>query len=195
LSGRWYERTRPVDELLELVELSDERDARVQTLSGGQQRRLDLALGLVGDPEVLFLDEPTTGFDPGARRRAWSTIRSLCSLGKTVVLTTHYMDEAQHLADRVAVMVEGRIIALGPPEQLAGRDALPAEIRFRVPETVRLPDLPGLTRDGQSVLVRTPEPVAITHRLTKWALETGVALDGFAVAQPSLEDIYLELTT
>ena len=193
--GRWYERTRPVDELLELVELSDERDARVQTLSGGQQRRLDLALGLVGDPELLFLDEPTTGFDPGARRRAWSTIRSLCSLGKTVVLTTHYMDEAQHLADRVAVMVEGRIIALGPPEQLAGRDALPAEIRFRVPETVRLPDLPGLTRDGQSVLVRTPEPVAITHRLTKWALETGVALDGFAVAQPSLEDIYLELTT
>ena len=135
--GRWYERTRPVDELLELVELADERDARVQTLSGGQQRRLDLALGLVGDPEVLFLDEPTTGFDPGARRRAWSTIRSLCSLGKTVVLTTHYMDEAQALADRVAVMVEGKIIALGPPEQLAGRDALPAEIRFRVPETVR----------------------------------------------------------
>jgi len=193
--GRWYERTRPVDELLELVELASERDARVCTLSGGQQRRLDLALGLVGDPEVLFLDEPTTGFDPGARRRAWSTIRSLCSLGKTVVLTTHYMDEAQALADRVAVMVAGRIIALGPPEQLAGRDALPAEIRFRVPGTVRLPDLPGVTRDGQSVLVRTPEPVAVTHRLTGWALETGVALDGFAVAQPSLEDIYLELTT
>jgi ABC-2 type transport system ATP-binding protein len=193
--GRWYERTRPVDELLELVELSEERDARVQTLSGGQQRRLDLALGLVGDPELLFLDEPTTGFDAAARRRAWSTIRSLCSLGKTVVLTTHFMDEAQHLADRVAVMVEGRIIALGPPEQLAGRDALPAEIRFRVPETVHLPDLPGVTRDGQSVLVRTPEPVAVTHRLTGWALETGVALDGFAVAQPSLEDIYLELTS
>ena len=193
--GRWYERTRPVDELLELVELASERDARVCTLSGGQQRRLDLALGLVGDPEVLFLDEPTTGFDPGARRRAWSTIRSLCSLGKTVVLTTHYMDEAQALADRVAVMVAGRIIALGPPEQLAGRDALPAEIRFRVPETVRLPDLPGVTRYGQSVLVRTPEPVAVTHRLTGWALETCVALDGFAVAQPSLEDIYLELTT
>jgi ABC-2 type transport system ATP-binding protein len=175
--GRWYERTRPVDELLELVELSEERDARVQTLSGGQQRRLDLALGLVGDPELLFLDEPTTGFDAAARRRAWSTIRSLCSLGKTVVLTTHFMDEAQHLADRVAVMVEGRIIALGPPEQLAGRDALPAEIRFRVPETVHLPDLPGVTRDGQSVLVRTPEPVAVTHRLTGWALETGVALE------------------
>jgi len=193
--GRWYERTRPVDELLELVELADERDARVQTLSGGQQRRLDLALGLVGDPELLFLDEPTTGFDPGARRRAWSTIRLLCSLGKTVVLTTHYMDEAQALADRVAVLVEGKIIALGPPEQLAGRDGLPAEIRFRVPETVRLPDLPGVTRDGQSVLVRTPEPVAVAHRLTGWALETGVALDGFAVAQPSLEDIYLELTS
>jgi ABC-2 type transport system ATP-binding protein len=194
--GRWYEHTRPVDELLELVELEEERDARVHTLSGGQRRRLDLALGLVGDPDLLFLDEPTTGFDAAARRRAWSTIRLMCSLGKTVVLTTHFMDEAQQLADRVAVMVEGRIIALGPPEQLAGRDALPAEIRFRVPETVRLPEgLPGLSREGQSVLVRTPEPVAVAHRITGWALETGVALDGFAVAQPSLEDIYLELTS
>src|ERR687887_27488 len=131
--GRYYPRRRQPAELLELVGLQGRADERVKLLSGGQKRRLDLALALVGDPDVLFLDEPTTGFDPSARRQAWSTIKDLCALGKTVFLTTHFMDEAQALADRVAVMVAGRIVAEGPPAELAGRDAAPAEIRFRLP--------------------------------------------------------------
>ena len=132
--GRYYSRRRPVDELIELVELGEKRNARARNLSGGQRRRLDLALGLVGDPDLLFLDEPTTGFDPGARRHAWSTIRTLCDLGKTVFLTTHYMDEAQHLANRVAVINAGQIIAMGRPEDIGGRDLRPAEIRFSLPD-------------------------------------------------------------
>src|SRR6185437_14686689 len=142
--SRYYSRRRPVDELIELVELGEKRDVRARELSGGQRRRLDLALGLVGDPDLLFLDEPTTGFDPGARRHAWSTIRSLCDLGKTVFLTTHYMDEAQHLANRVAVMNAGQIIALGRPEELGGRDLRPAEIRFTLPDNWSLGDVPDL---------------------------------------------------
>jgi ABC-2 type transport system ATP-binding protein len=174
--GRWYERTRPVDELLELVELADERDVRVQTLSGGQQRRLDLALGLVGDPELLFLDEPTTGFDPGARRRAWSTIRSLCSLGKTVVLTTHYMDEAQALADRVAVLVEGKIIALGPPEQLAGRTGCRPRSASACPRRCACPICPASRETGRACSCarpsrspsRTGSPDGRWKRASRW---------------------------
>jgi ABC-2 type transport system ATP-binding protein len=142
MHARWYTRSRPVAEVIALVELDASRGTRADTLSGGQRRRLDLALALVGDPDVLFLDEPTTGFDPHARRQAWTTIRSLCDLGKTVFLTTHYMDEAQHLADRVAVMVAGRIVAIGPPESIAGRDEQPTEIRVALPAGVGLADLP-----------------------------------------------------
>jgi ABC-2 type transport system ATP-binding protein len=197
--GRYYSRRRPVDELIELVELGEKRSTRARDLSGGQRRRLDLALGLVGDPDLLFLDEPTTGFDPGARRQAWSTIRSLCDLGKTVFLTTHYMDEAQHLADRVAVMNAGQIIALGRPEELGGRDLRPAEIRFSLPDAWSLGDLPDVPcerrwLEGDRVLVETKEPVVAAQRITTWALEHGVDLEHFAVSQPSLEDIYLELT-
>src|SRR5919204_2935510 len=131
--GRYYPRRRPVEELLDLVELDAKRDARVRSLSGGQRRRLDLALGLVGDPDVLFLDEPTTGFDPSARRQAWSTIRNLCALGKTVFLTTHYMDEAQALADRIAVLRAGELVAIGTPAEIGGRGEAPPEIRLRLP--------------------------------------------------------------
>jgi ABC-2 type transport system ATP-binding protein len=197
--GRYYSRRRPVDELIELVELGSKRDVRARELSGGQRRRLDLALGLVGDPDLVFLDEPTTGFDPAARRHAWSTIRSLCDLGKTVFLTTHYMDEAQHLADRVAVMNAGQIIAMGRPEELGGRDLRPAEIRFTLAADWSLGDLPDIpceTRslDGDRVVVVTKEPVAAAQRITTWALEHGVDLGHFTVSQPTLEDIYLELT-
>jgi ABC-type multidrug transport system ATPase subunit len=197
--GRYHLRQRPVDEVIELVELTEKRDVRAKQLSGGQRRRLDLALALVGDPELIFLDEPTTGFDPAARRHAWSTIRSLCELGKTIFLTTHFMDEAQHLADRVAVMRDGEIIASGRPEELGGRDLRPAEIRFSLPRTIALGDVPEMpcesrSLDGERVLVVTREPVRATQILTTWAVERGSDLGNFSVTQPTLEDIYLELT-
>jgi len=199
MHARWYSRSRPIDELIALVELDASRNTRAGTLSGGQRRRLDLALALVGDPDVLFLDEPTTGFDPHARRQAWTTIRSLCDLGKTVVLTTHYMDEAQHLADRVAVMVAGEIVAIGPPESIAGRDEQPTEIRFVLPEGVGTDDLPLLLsatveeRDGH-VLIATADGVAAIHTLSGWALEHDLPLAQLSLSQPTLEDIYLALT-
>ncbi len=165
----------------------------------GQRRRLDLGLALVGEPELIFLDEPTTGFDPAARRHAWETIRSLCALGKTVFLTTHFMDEAQYLADRVAVMRDGEIIALGRPDELGGRDARPAEIRFSLPVVVAPGDLPELPVErrsvqGNRIILEAREPVRAVHELTGWALERGVELSQFSVTRPSLEDIYLELT-
>jgi ABC-2 type transport system ATP-binding protein len=197
--GRYYSHRRPVDEVIALVELEDKRDTSAKALSGGQRRRLDLALALVGDPDLIFLDEPTTGFDPAARRQAWATIQSLCDLGKTVFLTTHYMDEAQHLANRVAVMRAGEIIAMGRPEELGGRDARPAEIRFTLPSAWSLGDLPDVpsserTLEAGRVLVLTSEPVPATQAITTWALEHEVELGHFSVAQPTLEDIYLELT-
>jgi ABC-2 type transport system ATP-binding protein len=198
--GRYYPRSLPAAELIELVELDAKRNARAGSLSGGQRRRLDLALALVGDPDLLFLDEPTTGFDPHARRQAWSTIRSLCSLGKTVFLTTHYMDEAQHLGDRVAVMAAGRIVASGSPEELGGREQLPTEIRFVLPEGVALSDLPALPADAEvsdgreGVLVRTSDGLQAAYALSGWALHDGFELRGFSVAQPTLEDVYLSLT-
>jgi len=197
--GRYYTRRRAVDELIELVDLAGKRDVRAKKLSGGQRRRLDLALALVGDPDVVFLDEPTTGFDPAARRGAWSTVRSLCELGKTVFLTTHFMDEAQTLADRVAIMRAGEIIAIGRPDELGGRDLRPAEIRFLLPAGWSLGDLPELpdverSLQGDRVLVVTREPVRTANAITGWALERGVELERFSVTQPTLEDIYLELT-
>ncbi len=197
--GRYHARRRPVEEVIELVELSEKRDVRAKNLSGGQRRRLDLALALVGDPELIFLDEPTTGFDPAARRHSWSTIRSLCELGKTVFLTTHFMDEAQQLADRVAVMAGGEIIATGRPDELGGRDLRPAEIRFVLPDGWSLgdvPDVPSTERslDDDRVTVLTTEPLVATQRITTWAVEHGLELGHFSVTQPTLEDIYLELT-
>jgi ABC-2 type transport system ATP-binding protein len=195
MHARYHRHPRPIDEVMALVELDARRGDLIEKLSGGQRRRLDLALALVGDPDLLFLDEPTTGFDPGARRHAWAAIRSLCSLGKTVVLTTHYMDEAQALADRVGVMVEGELVACGPPSQLAGRDELPTEIRFARPP-LPLPELGDavVTIDGDNVLITTQSGLETAHELTGWALENGVTLRGFEVAQPSLEDVYLALT-
>jgi ABC-2 type transport system ATP-binding protein len=198
--GRYHRHPRPIDEVLTMVELEAKRDERANKLSGGQRRRLDFALALVGDPELIFLDEPTTGFDPAARRQAWSAIRSLCDLGKTVFLTTHFMDEAQYLGDRVAVMRAGEIIAEGTPDELGGRDRRPAEIRFALPEGVALDDLPDVPSERRAIdsghaLVLTREPVRAAHVITGWALERGIALGSFRIAQPTLEDIYLELTS
>jgi ABC-2 type transport system ATP-binding protein len=197
--GSYHLHPRPVDEVLELVELGAKRDERAGELSGGQRRRLDLALALIGDPELIFLDEPTTGFDPAARHAAWTTIRSLCELGKTVFLTTHFMDEAQHLADRVAIMRDGEIIALGSPDELGGRDARPAEIRFVLPRGVGLDQLPLMpyercTLDGGRALVVTPDPIVALQLLTGWAIDHELPLSRLSVSQPTLEDIYLELT-
>ena len=174
----YYERPRDVDEVIELVGLTGKRDARVKTLSGGQKRRLDLGLALVGDPDLVFLDEPTTGFDPAARRAAWEMIRSLRGLGKTVLLTTHYLDEAEQLADRVAVMRDGTIVKIGTPRELTTAD-LEVEIRFR--------------RNGEDVLVRTSEPTRVLHELTGEALARGEELERVEVRRPSLEEVYLAL--
>jgi ABC-2 type transport system ATP-binding protein len=193
----YYPDPRPVDEVIEVVGLEQKRDERVLKLSGGQQRRLDVAIALAGNPELLFLDEPTTGFDPGARRNAWTMIRSLRELGKTVLLTTHYMDEAQELANRVAIIAKGEIVAEGSPASLGGRDLGVSLIRFRAPAgDAEVPAglVPGLeVRDGTAE-VRTDSPTAVLHRLTGWAVERGVELDGLSVARPTLEDVYLELT-
>ena len=178
LFAGYYAAPRAVDEVVDLVGLGEKSRARVKTLSGGQRRRLDLALGLVGDPELLFLDEPTTGFDPAARRAAWDLIRSLRSLGKTVLLTTHYLDEAEQLADRVAVLREGRIVALGTPAELVG-GARETEIRYRI--------------DGREQAVRTTEPTRVLHDLTGEALAAGRELEDLHVRRPSLEEIYLSL--
>jgi ABC-2 type transport system ATP-binding protein len=179
LFAGYFSHPRDVGEVVDLVGLADKSDARVKSLSGGQKRRLDLALGLVGDPEILFLDEPTTGFDPAARRAAWEMIRTLRGLGKTVLLTTHYLDEAEQLADRVAVLRDGQIVALGKPEELTGR-RVATEIRYR--------------ENGREVLLETYEPTKALHELTADALARGVELESLQVRRPTLEEIYLELT-
>ena len=175
----YYRTPRPVDEVVELVGLHEKRDNRVRLLSGGQRRRLDLGLALVGDPELIFLDEPTTGFDPGARRRAWETIRGLRSLGKTILLTTHYLDEAEQLADRVAVLRQGEIVASGAPAELTG-SVQQTEIRYR--------------ENSREVVLHTDEPTRLLHELTDKALSEGRELEGLVVRRPSLEDVYLSLT-
>jgi ABC-2 type transport system ATP-binding protein len=198
LYGAAYPRPRPVDEVVELVGLEEKRDARVETLSGGQRRRLDLALAIVGDPDLLFLDEPTTGFDPAARRRSWALIDGLRTLDKTIVLTTHYMEEAQRLADRVAVVSAGRIVAEGPPATLAGRE-LSARIEFHLPPDLVLEELPlasgdELERTNGRVSIRTSAPTRALAPLIAWARERDRELEGLTVTRPTLEDVYLELT-
>jgi ABC-2 type transport system ATP-binding protein len=172
----YYEHARDVDEVIELVGLNEKRHSRVKQLSGGQKRRLDLGVALVGDPDLIFLDEPTTGFDPAARRAAWEMIRSLRSLGKTVLLTTHYLDEAEQLADRVAVMRDGEIVRIGTPRELTSAE-LQVEIRYR--------------RNGEEVLVRTSEPTRVLHELTSDALARGEEIERLEVRRPTLEDVYL----
>jgi ABC-2 type transport system ATP-binding protein len=200
LYAGYYPAPRNVEETLALVGLSDRAGAKASRLSGGQRRRLDVALALIGDPELLFLDEPTTGFDPSARRAAWDMISGLRSLGVTVFLTTHYMDEAEHLADRVAVIAAGRIVAEGTPATLAGREHAAAEIRFSLPPDTIPDELPEPVRsalagsDGNRVLVRTTSPVSVLGPLIRWAETRGVDLADLDVRRPSLEDIYLALT-
>ena len=190
----YYPHPRPVDEVIEVVGLKEKRDARVNKLSGGQQRRLDVAIALAGDPELLFLDEPTTGFDPSARRNAWQIVRNLISLGKTVFLTTHYMDEAQYLAKRVAVIAKGVIVAEGPPATIGGRDTARTVIRFRVEDGQGLPPLGQVPLGDGTLELRTEHPTKVLHELTAWALDRGGELEGLEVYRPTLEDIYLELT-
>src|SRR5688500_18523223 len=175
-----YDRPRDPDETIQLVGLNEKADARAKDLSGGQRRRLDLALALVGDPELVFLDEPTTGFDPAARRTAWGVVRTLKELGKTVLLTTHYLDEAQELADRVAIVKEGRIVAEGPPDRLS-----PGSSRYRV----------SYVSDSGRVEHQTDGPTELLHRLTRDAIARGERLDGLEVTRPTLEEVYLELTS
>lgn len=192
----YYPHPRPVGEILGLVGLEAKRDERVLRLSGGQQRRLDVAIALAGDPDLLFLDEPTTGFDPSARREVWEVIKNLQSLGKTVVLTTHFMDEAQYLADRLAIIANGKIVAEGEPETLAGRDRMLATVRFSLPDGVVPPlHLGARMTATHAYEVKTTLVTKDLFDLTSWAMSAGVDLEDLRVDRPTLEDVYLELTT
>lgn len=197
-TAAYYPHPRGVDEVVALVGLEPQATTRVRRLSGGQQRRLDLALAVVGRPDMLFLDEPTTGFDPSARREAWSLVRDLRELGTTILLTTHYMDEAQALADRIAVIAGGELVAQGTPETIGGRDTAESVITFALPADVRLGDVPlpeiSTVADGR-VTVRTTEPVRFLYSLTAWAMRFDIAIEALNVGRPSLEDVYLALTT
>jgi ABC-2 type transport system ATP-binding protein len=200
LYAGYYRRPRGVAETLELAGLAEQADQRAKSLSGGQRRRLDVALALVGDPELIFLDEPTTGFDPSARRAAWQVISGLRDLGKTVFLTTHYMEEAERLADRIAVISDGRIVAEGDPRTLGDRHLSGAEITFSLPAGMRASDLPPALASraeengGGRLIVRSTAVTADLHVLAGWALEHGVELDDLEVRRPTLEDVYLKLT-
>ena len=193
--GGFYAHPLATAEVIEVVGLKDKADVRVNKLSGGQQRRLDVAVALAGDPELLFLDEPTTGFDPNVRRNAWEIVANLTALGKTVFLTTHFMDEAQVLATRVAIIARGEIVAEGPPDTLAGRDAMKARIRFRIPPGApEPPDLGQVAQPGGGLEVRADDPTHLLHELTGWALDAGIRFEALDVSRPSLEDVYLEIT-
>jgi ABC-2 type transport system ATP-binding protein len=193
----FYPNPRPVSEVLDLIGLSEKADERIKRLSGGQQRRLDVGLGIIGNPELLFLDEPTTGLDPLGRRETWELIRRLAAGGTTVLLTTHYMDEVEALADRVAVLFGQEIVARGTPASIGGRDVGAVTIRFRLPEGVSVADLP--VADAQQapdghVEIRTEDELRLLHDLTGWALDRDVPLPGLSVLRVSLEDVYLSLT-
>jgi ABC-2 type transport system ATP-binding protein len=194
----WYPQPLPADEVLQLVSLEKQRRARVGTLSGGQQRRVDLALALVGDPELIFLDEPTTGFDPRARREAWELIDRLRQLGRTIILTSHYLDEVQHLADRMIVLVGGRIVAEGTPSSLGGDAFHGSVIRFQLSNRAAAQQLPVelsqvLTASAGEFTVRTTDPTRLLLALCQWAVANKIELRSLEVMQPSLEDVYLEL--
>jgi len=200
LYAGYYRAPRPTDETIALVGLTDKAGALAGELSGGQRRRLDVALALIGDPDVVFLDEPTTGFDPSARRAAWEVIAGLRDLGKTIFLTTHYMDEAEYLADRIAVIAQGCIVAEGTPKTLGGRDRMTSSIRFTLPADVTAADLPDMLRtlaepgsDGTTAL-RTETPLVHVQLLADWALDRGFDLPDLDVRRPTLEDVYLALT-
>jgi len=200
LYAGYYRAPRGVDETIALVGLEEKSDTVGEQLSGGQRRRLDVGLALIGDPELIFLDEPTTGFDPSARRAAWDVVSGLRALGKTIFLTTHYMDEAENLADRVAVIADGRIVAQGTPDMLGGRKTMPATISFTLPNGLgsaklppRLRELAAARSDGRIVL-ETQEPLVDVKALADWALSRGLDLPDLDVRRPSLEDVYLQLT-
>jgi ABC-2 type transport system ATP-binding protein len=204
----YYPAPRGVDEVIALVGLAGQERTKVRNLSGGRKRRLDLGLGLIGDPELLFLDEPTTGFDPAARRDAWQLVRSLRDSGTTILLTTHYMEEAQALADQVAVLSDGQVVAQGTLADLGGRATAQTQISFALPGGCRAADLPAWARPavepaagpaaepepGGLITVAVSEPTRALHELTSWALHRGLILDQLTVEPPSLEDVYLRLT-
>jgi ABC-2 type transport system ATP-binding protein len=200
LFAGYYKTPRQIDDTIALVGLREQTDTLAAHLSGGQRRRLDVALALVGNPDVVFLDEPTTGFDPSARRAAWEVIAGLRRLGKTIFLTTHYMDEAEFLADRIAVLVDGRIVAEGTPATLGGRDRMTASIRFTLPGRLDVRDLPSGLRPladagpHGTTCMRSENPLVHVEMLAAWALAEGVDLPDLEVRRPALEDVYLELT-
>ncbi len=194
----FYSRSLPVERVIQLVGLNEKRRSPCRLLSGGQKRRVDLALGLVGDPELLFLDEPTTGLDPEARRRTWQVIRDFASLGKTVILTTHYLEEAEALAGRVGVIVAGELLAVAPPDQHGGRDRAVARVSFQAEGPLRGCPLPeaglDVVQEGNTVTLLTEQPTEVVARLASWAVEAGAGeLPGLTVTRPSLEDIYLAM--
>jgi ABC-2 type transport system ATP-binding protein len=192
----YYPKPRPRDEVIELVGLTDKKDSRVNKLSGGQRRRLDVAVALAGDPRVLFLDEPTTGFDPSARRNAWEVIKGLAGLGKTIFLTSHSMDEVQYLADRVAIIAAGKIVAEGTPDTLAGREKAAAIVRFQLPAGSELPERLRAAAhiDDDVVELEAKDPTRTLYDLTSWAVQAGISLEGLEITRPSLEDVYLDIT-
>ncbi len=192
----YFPSPRPVDEVIALVGLTEKADARVKTLSGGQQRRLDVGLGIVGNPELLFLDEPTTGLDPSGRRESWELIRKLASEGTTVLLTTHYMDEVEALADQVAVLNNAQIVATGTPASLGGRDSGAVTIRFVLPDGISASDLPVPihAESDRQVEIQTEDELPVLHALSGWALDSNLRLPGLSVARVTLEDVYLQLT-
>jgi ABC-2 type transport system ATP-binding protein len=192
----YYPSPRPVDEVIELIGLKEKADQRIKKLSGGQQRRLDVGLGIIGNPELLFLDEPTTGLDPSGRRASWDLIRQLAASGTTVLLTTHYMDEVEALADKVAVLFKAEIVASGTPISIGGRDSGTVTIQFSLPEGVPVSDVPVPQPTVEDGIVRssTDDELKVLHELTGWAIDHGYVLAGLAVTRVSLEDVYLSLT-